>query len=488
MPINPLIAMSGRVPEITSYADERAKAQQTADINALNQQKIAQAGQATQEGAQKLQFSQILANPVIPQNNALINAAQPVTQQAPAWNNPDAQAQEAPIDRAVQIQDNFAKMPEKEQTRLKSVLDAGEAITPLVKTDDQQGVIKALQERKKELGSRMAKGEDIHTEDTDAGIQQAKTDWAGFKQTHAGLIEVGQMLGYYKSAKDLDKNANRPALLQTLDAYKSASPEDKAILRTFAKVDEKGNTIDPATGNIINAPGSLTAAEAAAKAKEAGKQQAQLQYEPTIEGNKAKAKSDSEFKAKAQQNLPQVLDNADYLNTLLDGLLNAPGKAQAVGLSSLVPIIPGTPAADFKARLEQVNGEQFLQAFQSLKGGGQITEIEGKKATDAIARMQTSQTEAEFDKSVKEFKDIVDKATKRAKAAAGSNVAGESPPAYGNNTSGQTPAEKAASSLPEEIIPTGGNINALPQGAKQIGTSGGKPVFQTPDGKKFVQD
>lgn len=29
---------------------------------------------------------------------------------------------------------------------------------------------------------------------------------------------------------------------------------------------------------------------------------------------------------------------------------------------------------------------------------------------------------------------------------------------------------------------------ALPAGAKQIGTSGGKPVYQTPDGKKFIQE
>lgn len=29
-------------------------------------------------------------------------------------------------------------------------------------------------------------------------------------------------------------------------------------------------------------------------------------------------------------------------------------------------------------------------------------------------------------------------------------------------------------------------INKLPEGAKQIGTSGGKPVYQTPDGKRFI--
>lgn len=31
-------------------------------------------------------------------------------------------------------------------------------------------------------------------------------------------------------------------------------------------------------------------------------------------------------------------------------------------------------------------------------------------------------------------------------------------------------------------------LAALPQGAKQIGTSGGKPVYQTPDGKKYIGD
>lgn len=31
-------------------------------------------------------------------------------------------------------------------------------------------------------------------------------------------------------------------------------------------------------------------------------------------------------------------------------------------------------------------------------------------------------------------------------------------------------------------------IKALPAGAKQIGTSGGKPVYQTPDGKRFIQE
>lgn len=35
--------------------------------------------------------------------------------------------------------------------------------------------------------------------------------------------------------------------------------------------------------------------------------------------------------------------------------------------------------------------------------------------------------------------------------------------------------------------PKPGAVSGLPQGARQIGTSGGKPVYETPDGKRFIQ-
>ena len=412
MPVNPLIAMSANPAQSSSFFDELQRARNNADTNALNQEKITQAGQATREGAGKELF-----------NNALIDASGVRNLQAvqnvqkPVQNNP----QQDPnfIDRRVLVQDNFNQLPDREKSRLASVLDAGGQLTPLIEADDQQGTIQALQERKKQLGARIAQGEDIHTEDTDMGLKQAREDWNGFKQTHAQILETGQLLGYYKTPDAANVGGGTGILVNRLMKENPNLSFNDALAQVQTGFRQGVNF----QGGVATPMAGLPESKAAlSKAEESGKKQAQLQYEPTIEGNKAKAKSDSEFKAKAQQNFPQVLDNADYLNTQLDGLLNSPGKAQAVGLSSLVPIIPGTPAADFKARLEQVNGEQFLQAFQSLKGGGQITEIEGKKATDAIARMQTSQTEPEFDKSVKEFKTIVDKATKRARAAAGSDI------------------------------------------------------------------
>ena len=76
-------------------------------------------------------------------------------------------------------------------------------------------------------------------------------------------------------------------------------------------------------------------------------------------------------------------------------------------------------AKDFDVRLDQLKGQQFLQAFESLKGGGAITEIEGKKATDAIARMDAASSEAEFTKAAREFQSVIRQGVARAKNAQG---------------------------------------------------------------------
>jgi len=81
--------------------------------------------------------------------------------------------------------------------------------------------------------------------------------------------------------------------------------------------------------------------------------------------------------------------------------------------------VPGTQAANFQAKLEQLQGKNFLQAFETLKGGGQITEKEGEKATQAISDMSAAQSEKEFKKSAEELKTIIQTGVERAKAQAG---------------------------------------------------------------------
>jgi len=142
-------------------------------------------------------------------------------------------------------------------------------------------------------------------------------------------------------------------------------------------------------------------------------------YQGAVETAKTSGRESAEAKVKAAQNLPQAEASADELMRNLDRLVTHPGLGAAVGASSLIPVVPGTSQADFVTLLDQIGGSQFLQAFQSLKGGGTITEIEGKKAEAAIARMNRRQSEEEFVKSANEFRDIVAKGIERQRRAAG---------------------------------------------------------------------
>jgi len=127
------------------------------------------------------------------------------------------------------------------------------------------------------------------------------------------------------------------------------------------------------------------------------------------------AKEEAKQQIQAEFDLPKVQAEASDSIRLVDELIKHPGLEYAVGKSSVLPVIPGTPSADFVVRLEQIQGKQFLSAFQALKGAGQITEIEGQKATQAVARMQRKQSESEFIKGAMEFKQILMKGLARAR-------------------------------------------------------------------------
>lgn len=160
--------------------------------------------------------------------------------------------------------------------------------------------------------------------------------------------------------------------------------------------------------------------------------------DPSLQGqiaqNKAGGKERGEAQAQAQMDMPRVIDNATNSLQLIDQMIGSedrkskehPGFRTSVGmgLGPLTKRVPGTDAAGFHALLDQVKGGAFLEAFNSLKGGGQITEVEGKKATDAITRMQTATKETEFVKAAREYQGIIRKGVERAQTKAGGKYSG----------------------------------------------------------------
>jgi hypothetical protein len=113
---------------------------------------------------------------------------------------------------------------------------------------------------------------------------------------------------------------------------------------------------------------------------------------------------------------PQAFRTATQSLQAIDGIINHPALRAATGATAFTGALPGTPMMDFRTRVEQLQGQAFLQAFESLRGGGAITEIEGRKATDAIARLNRSVSASDFRTALGEIRDVVEAARQRAQA------------------------------------------------------------------------
>jgi hypothetical protein len=141
------------------------------------------------------------------------------------------------------------------------------------------------------------------------------------------------------------------------------------------------------------------------------------------------AKEKGSAQGLAAVNLPQTLANSEQILKTIQQVQDHPGKQYGLGLWSKAPTIPGTPQADFRAAAGQLTGQTFLQAYQTLRGGGAITDIEGAKGTAALARMDQAQSEKAYDEALNDFKQIVKTGMERAKAKASGNNAVPAAPA-----------------------------------------------------------
>jgi hypothetical protein len=142
-----------------------------------------------------------------------------------------------------------------------------------------------------------------------------------------------------------------------------------------------------------------------------------MQADPVRQEQTRKLKTEADvLEENRMKAMRKTFETASYMDDLLEKTKTHPGRQYATGKSSILPKVPGTAPADFQVLLDQIGGQQFLQAFETLKGGGQITEVEGRKATEAMARMNPRQSEEAFLQGVNEFQSIVRSAKERATA------------------------------------------------------------------------
>ena len=232
------------------------------------------------------------------------------------------------------------------------------------------------------------------------------------------------------------------------------------MLGKFAPTLDKGQEpLFDARGNVVgvrNMDGSVQAAAEMAGAVEGAKTRASAPYQDvTVQGrggqpitmsrsafaasggqfegptpaqaalNEGRARNQVEqegFRSKAfeqaRMDLPKLEDQANFTIGIIDKIRNHPSLDARTGNSTLLPALRPQDV-DFDTMVSQVSGGAFLQAIESLKGSGQITEIEGKKATDAIARMSNQrQSKQGFLDAMADYEGVVQAGLSRARQKA----------------------------------------------------------------------
>ena len=153
--------------------------------------------------------------------------------------------------------------------------------------------------------------------------------------------------------------------------------------------------------------------------------------EPQIQSDIASAKLTGAAEGQAKVDLPMAEVKASETLTLIDELLDHPGFKDAVGFwdnpLALGGLMPATEAAGFRSRLKQLEGRTFMEIFPTLKGGGQITEIEGEKGQLSINRMAQATNEEEFIKAATDFKAEVKRLREVVRTKAGKPQAATTP-------------------------------------------------------------
>lgn len=234
------------------------------------------------------------------------------------------------------------------------------------------------------------------------GQAQLDQDAALANQMIAAGIPEAQVDAFLRSRAQ-QSIATTQAVAPAMAPLTGRRKEDEAAAVAYASEAAKNTAANQNFGNQLSQEAALQGIRTQAAIEQAG-------------GSET-AKAEAQRRQEALQDYPRVTQEANQTIGLIDTALNHPGLNIATGIQGRIDprnYLPGTSAADFNALLDQLKGKTFLQAFQSLKGGGAITEVEGRKAEEAIARLNTNQSSQAFKQALNELRGIAERANTRA--------------------------------------------------------------------------
>lgn len=174
-------------------------------------------------------------------------------------------------------------------------------------------------------------------------------------------------------------------------------------------------------GNLSPLPGAVQSKSAIEGAVTAAKQNAKNESDVNTAADKGANTVLGKNRATAITNFPAIKDAAEVTLGLLKKISNHPSLSKVTGtpdyFNTARKKFTTGPDVDFLTLLDQMGGRVFLDAYQTLKGGGAISDYEDKKAQLALARLSTAQSEKQFREALSDYEDIIRKAVARAEKA-----------------------------------------------------------------------
>lgn len=179
--------------------------------------------------------------------------------------------------------------------------------------------------------------------------------------------------------------------------------------------------------------------------------------------------------AEEQKTKDSALDASRQTIGTINRLLASPGREGATGLWNLNRFIPGNQSADFAAEVETLKAQTFLPMVQQLRGMGQLSNAEGEKLNAAVGALNFNMSEKAFAESLGRIRDQFGSVLQR------SGVDTKDLANWGLEA--PTSAAEQGARGPGAPAPA----PALPGGmTRQVGTSGGRPVYEDAQGNRFI--
>lgn len=143
----------------------------------------------------------------------------------------------------------------------------------------------------------------------------------------------------------------------------------------------------------------------------------------TVGAFKEQQQKIGQFRGEQISKLPQVEQNVQNATKLVDELLTHKGFSDAVGATwkPFARKVPGSDAAGFMAKYNQLKGKQFLESISQLQGFGALSNLEGATATNATSSMDVATSEQEFKTAAREYQRIMKLGLERMKRGVGYN-------------------------------------------------------------------